>query len=188
MVTLMRSGTRVLLNVPRVCVWTFVDSAAPLTLVNQIPQLRTHRSSPSPATFLTISPTASPRPQTRLKPPRITCSPRQAPRLRHTMNTRCNMAPVTAAPLQARDRQALHTVPTCNPQAHTTPTQAPTQGIAPRGATPAGTSTAHVTQTPIQMRSWSDSRSSYMVPLALCGGYRSTVVTPHVLSRGASKN
>ena len=160
----MRSGTRALLNA-RACAWNLVGSATPLMLANQIPRRRTHQSSPSLTTFPTISLTASPHPRTRLSPPLIRCSPRMAPHLRHTMNTPCNMAPVMAA-LQVKDRPALHTVPTCNPRAHIIPMRAQTQGIPPRGVTPAGTSTAHVTRIPMRTRSWSDSRSNYMVPLA----------------------
>jgi len=184
----MRSGIRALLNVPRVCVWTFVGSAAPLTLANQIPQLRTHRSNPSLATFLKTSLTAFRHPQIRPKHHLIRCSPLKGPRLRHTTTMRCNTALVMGAPPQARDRQAPHTVPICKPRVHITRTQAQTQGIAPRGATPAGTFTAHVTRIPMQTQCLSGSRSSYMVPLASCGGCRNTVVTPHVLSRGASRN
>jgi hypothetical protein len=187
MVTPMRSGTLALPNNARVCVWNLVGSATPLTLANPIPQRRIHLSSPSLETFLTISLTASPHPRTRLKPPLIKCSLHTAPHLRHTTNTPCNMATVPA-PLQARDRQPLHIVLTCNPRAHITPIQPQTQGIVPRGATHAGTSTAHVTRIPMRTLYYSDSRSNCMVLLALCAGCRSTVVTPHVLSCGACKN
>lgn len=185
MVTLMRSGTHALLNV-RVCVWTFVDSATPLTLGNQIPQRRIHLSNLNLETFLTISPTDSPHPRTRLKLPLIRCSPRTGPHLRHTTSIPCSMPPVMAALPQAKDRRALHIALTC--KAHITPMQPRTQGIAPREVIPGGTSTARVTQIPMRTRSWSASHSNYMVPLASCAGCRNTVVTPHVLSCGACKN
>jgi hypothetical protein len=183
----MRSGTHALLNA-RVCVWSLVGRATPLTLGNQIPQRRIHLSSPNLATFLTTSPTDFPHPRTRLKLPLIRCSPRTVPQLRHTTNKPCSMAPVMAALLQARDRRALHIVLTCKPLAHITPMQPRTQDIVPMGVTPGGTSTALVTRIQMQTRSWLDSPSNYTVPLASCAGCRSTVVTPHVLSCGACKN